>query len=386
MLKQFFLRYLIADAPPMTRAERLRSALAGLAGFLLYSTILHVLPLDDGTKQTLAPLGATAVILFSLPHSPLAQPWSVFGGLMISATIGIACGLWIDQPILRGALAVSLSIGAMAHFRCIHPPSGAMALTTAVAAAQGVDPLLCLACATLNVTAMLASVLIVNNSIRGRRYPQCATISHGQPTPAPGGIKHSDLDAAMREMDAYIDVSEEDLVDIFNRATTHAMERQWRETCVELMRPEVPAVEFGTSLNDAWRIMRKNKLRSLPVIDRAKRVIGVLDIQDFLWHVEPHVHRPLRDNVRKLLAATPGIYSDKAEVVGQIMREVGKQAIVVRGDEQVATVLDRIARSGVACVPVLSDDNKLLGMLSLADVLSALRHRVALTQQQPLAA
>ena len=38
-----------------------------------------------------APLGASAVLVFAVPSSPLAQPWAVLGGNTVSALIGIAC-------------------------------------------------------------------------------------------------------------------------------------------------------------------------------------------------------------------------------------------------------------------------------------------------------
>ena len=94
-LRQFSLRYLIADAAPLSRRERWSSALAGFLGMLLMQAVLTVVPAGPGLSYLLAPLGASAVILFALPHSPLAQPWSLIGGLLISAIIGALCGAWI---------------------------------------------------------------------------------------------------------------------------------------------------------------------------------------------------------------------------------------------------------------------------------------------------
>ena len=91
-LTRFARRYLVADAAPLSRAERLRSAVAALAGLLIYEAVLLVLPVAPEARRSLAPLGATAVILFTLPHSPLAQPWSVAGGLLLPALTGLAYG------------------------------------------------------------------------------------------------------------------------------------------------------------------------------------------------------------------------------------------------------------------------------------------------------
>jgi CBS domain-containing membrane protein len=76
-----------------------------------------------------APMGASAVLLFAVPASPLAQPWSIVGGNLVSATVGVACATWISDLVDAAALAIALAICAMFALRCVHPPSGAVALT-----------------------------------------------------------------------------------------------------------------------------------------------------------------------------------------------------------------------------------------------------------------
>jgi CBS domain-containing membrane protein len=45
------------------------------------------LPLAPGLPSIVAPLGASAVLVFAVPASPLAQPWPVIGGNTISALV-----------------------------------------------------------------------------------------------------------------------------------------------------------------------------------------------------------------------------------------------------------------------------------------------------------
>jgi CBS domain-containing membrane protein len=127
-IHRFFRDYLVADAAPLSPAERRRSALAALLAILLLEALLALLPVPAAARSLLAPAGASVVILFSLPHSPLGQPWSVLGGLLLSALVGLACGQWIAIPWLAVACAVALSIWLMAALRCLHPPGGAMAI------------------------------------------------------------------------------------------------------------------------------------------------------------------------------------------------------------------------------------------------------------------
>jgi hypothetical protein len=61
-----------ADTPSMSGAERRRSTLGGFLGMGFCAWLLHMAPV--GSQWLLALMGASAVILFALPHSPLAQP------------------------------------------------------------------------------------------------------------------------------------------------------------------------------------------------------------------------------------------------------------------------------------------------------------------------
>ena len=88
----------------------------------------------------IAPFGASSVLIFSVPNSPLAQPWSVIVGNTIAAVIGIVVWLCIQDPVLRAALAVGLAIIAMMLLRAVHPPAGAVAMTAAMSSGEAAFP------------------------------------------------------------------------------------------------------------------------------------------------------------------------------------------------------------------------------------------------------
>jgi CBS domain-containing membrane protein len=103
-------------------------ACAGLLGRLMLGATSPALPL------LAAPIGASAVLVFAVPASPLAQPWAVIGGNLISATVGLVAGHMIGAPLPATAVAVGLAIAAMSLARCLHPPGGACALLYALGA------------------------------------------------------------------------------------------------------------------------------------------------------------------------------------------------------------------------------------------------------------
>jgi len=379
-LLRFSRRYLFADAAPLSRTERWRSALAAIVGVLIYESALFVLPVSAEAKRQLAPLGATSVILFTLPHSPLAQPWSVAGGLLLPALTGLACGHWIAPPFLAGALAVAISVWFMGQLRCIHPPGGAMALVMVGAASQGLDIPTSLAAVGWNVIAMLLAATTVNNLIPGRRYPLCspAVSTPKVPERSPAGIRQPDLAAALEEIDAYLDISEEDLTQVFQRAARHAFHRHVLLTCGDVMGPATQRVDFATELNEAWRLMSRHALSVLPVVDRAERVIGLLTLKDFLHHVEPDNGQRIGDNVRRLLRPTPGPHTDKPEVVGQLMLTPRTGLCTASLTDGIAVAADILGQRGQGALPVVDEAGKLAGLITPTTMTAVLFQHEAL--------
>ena len=92
----------------------------GIAGlFTLSSTI--------GSETGLfliAPFGATSVLLFAVPNSPLAQPWSAVVGNTVAALVSLAVCMVVHDPVLRTATSVGLAVCVTILCRAVHPPAG----------------------------------------------------------------------------------------------------------------------------------------------------------------------------------------------------------------------------------------------------------------------
>lgn len=219
------------DDHPASHREKLLSALGSFIGILLVVWVsAGVLDLH-GTALMVGSMGASAVLLFAVPHGSLSRPWPLLGGHLLSAAVGVTCAKWLADPLLAAPLAVALSIALMYYLRCLHPPGGATALVAVV----GGPPIQALGYGFLlepilvNVLVLLATAVLFNYPFPWRRYPR-ALFPATQPAPAAnlGGeelvIAHSDLVYALSELDSYIDVSEEDLLQIYALAVRHAVE------------------------------------------------------------------------------------------------------------------------------------------------------------------
>jgi CBS domain-containing membrane protein len=126
---QHYSFYLGGDQPPVTWYERFRSATGAFIGLILVITIaMYLRELSGIDEWLMASLGASALLVFVLPGSPMAQPWAVIAGNTLSAIIGISCFHLIGKPLLAIPAAAAISIMGMFILRCLHPPAAAVAL------------------------------------------------------------------------------------------------------------------------------------------------------------------------------------------------------------------------------------------------------------------
>ena len=120
-------------------------------------------------------LGASAVLVFGAPRSPLAQPRNLVGGHVLSALVGVLCYQWVGgSEGLAAALAVASAIALMHLTRTLHPPGGATALIAVIGSKQIHDLGLfyVVAPAGLGALVLLVVGLLVNNLVPSRHYPE----------------------------------------------------------------------------------------------------------------------------------------------------------------------------------------------------------------------
>ncbi|WP_232491614.1 HPP family protein [Novosphingobium kaempferiae] len=181
-------------------------AIAGLVTWYA----LHLFPGDHAKALPflVAPLGASAVLIFCVPASPLAQPWAVIGGDLLSGAIGLVIGHLLGDPWLSAFVAVGLAIAVMALTRSLHPPGGASALLFALGAtnAQPWDWTWMLPIAA-NVL-LLCGVGWVYNNLTGHSWPhRPPRVAH-----APAlDYTREDIVAVLEESDEVLDVDVDDL-------------------------------------------------------------------------------------------------------------------------------------------------------------------------------
>ncbi len=207
-----FKSFLGIELSAVSWREKIVSMLGGLISILLLIFVTERLLKFSGAAAVIASMGASAVLLFAVPHGQLSQPWPVLAGHVFSAIIGVICARLFHGPELAAAFAVCLSIGAMHQFKCIHPPGGATALT-AVLGGNAVHELgyrFILYPVLLNCVLMIGVAILFNVFFGWRRYP--AFLNHHELQSSSHNPSHEEIVEALRGLDTFVDVSEDDLI------------------------------------------------------------------------------------------------------------------------------------------------------------------------------
>ena len=221
-------RFLDFTPGSVSHTERLVSTLGGGVAILAILTVsAHYLGTTDALL-IIPSMGASAVLLFAVPHGALSQPWNVLGGHLVSALIGVTCFLLVPHTFAAASLAVGLAIGAMYYLRCIHPPGGATALAAVIGGetTHALGYRFVLTPVLENVLVILLVAVVFNYLFKWRRYPAWLAAKKEPAHVGKPSIEHADLVAALGQIDSYIDVSEHDLLRIYELATGQADQRQ----------------------------------------------------------------------------------------------------------------------------------------------------------------
>ena len=372
------LPYIFTDAGQLSTGEKLRSGLAAFGGIFLVGWVSSFFITGAGLPLIVASMGASAALLFAASHSPLAQPWPLVGGNIISALVGVTVAKFMPDPVLGAAFAVSLSVLIMLLTHSLHPPGGGIALIPfqGDASLHALGYHFVLLPVGLNVLILLAAGVLINNLLPARRYParpKSPDLLHKLNDPKAldrVGLTQKDLHSALKDFNAYLDVSEADLGQVVQLAGMHAYRRKRGDiTCGDIMSRDLVTAEYGTELEEAWAQMRLHKIKLIPVIDRAQRVIGVISLVDFLKRANLQTYATFQDKLVKFIKNTPGIASEKPEVVGQIM---ATPAFTARDDMHIVELVPLLSEKGLHHIPIVNAEQRLVGMVSQSDLIAAL--------------
>lgn len=337
--------------PGANLRDRLIACFGAMLGIAATGLLCHnMLTYITNAPVLVAPMGASAVLLFAVPASPLAQPWPVIGGNTLSALVGVMVAALIPDPMIAGAVAVALAIATMSMTRCLHPPGGAAALTAVLGgptvAASGLG--------FAFVPVAINSILLVAagwafHRFSGHRYPH-------RPAPKPAnthrtsdlppqlraGVTPMDVDNAVKRFGEALDISSDDLNTLLMQAELQAMERLHGDvTCADIMSRDVVAVAPDAHPQVARAKLIEHAFHTLPVVDAQNRVVGSISHEQLV-----------RDGARVADIMAPAVYE--------------------RPDAPAFRLLGCFADGRTREVMIVGADDRLLGVVTPTDLLVVL--------------
>ncbi|MGC3028759.1 HPP family protein [Burkholderia sp. DN3021] len=352
--------------------ERLRSCTGALVGIATVGVTMRWLPGVPGLVPLLvAPMGASAVLLFAVPASPLAQPWSIIGGNLVAATVGVACAQWIADPITAAAVAIACAIGGMFALRCVHPPSGAVALTAVVGGPviHSLGFSFVLEPIALQ-SAILLSAALAYHALTGHRYPHGGARAEAKPqaggaAPARGGFTRGDLDAVLKRRGEWLDVDPDDLETLLRETEMQAYTRTFGQLkCADLMTKNAIEVAPSTSVTAALTLLDRRRVKALPVVDGEGRLTGIVTRAD----LTRQLHRPT-PLWQRLSARLPQSFGGQPASVASVMT---RDVAFVPETMPITALVPLFTHSGHHHIPVVDASRRLVGIITQTDLVTGL--------------
>lgn len=335
--------------------DRLVGCLGSLIGISLTGAICGLLfRHDPHLLLIVAPVGASAVLLFAVPASPLAQPWPIIGGNTLSAFVGLIVGHFVPDPVIAIGLAVALAIAVMSFARCLHPPGGAAALTAVLGgpAVESFGYWFPLAPVALNSALLVGLGMLFHKLSRRHAYPHKAPAlpsahrTQDVPPQRRVSFRPEDVDAALATLHETFDIDRSDLEQILRQVEQQALMRTHGELqCRDLMSRDVISVKADETPDHARQLLLDHNIRTLPVIDESGALVGTVGLREL------------------------------AQAAGAVGNHISTPATAV--PEQAAMRLVPVLSDGQKhAVIIVDDQRRVLGLITQTDLLAALARHV----------
>jgi CBS domain-containing membrane protein len=320
----------------------------GLTG-LLCAVIEHH-NLDVTLPLLAAPVGASSVLLFAVPASPMAQPWAIVGGNTISALVGVAVARLIGDPVVAAGVAVALAIAAMSLARCLHPPGGAAALTAVLGGTAVTSAGFTFAFVPMGLNCLvLVGLGWLFHRWSGHSYPHravpVAASTHGttdRPAQVRVGFQAEDIEGALGDFGETYDIAQEDLDRLMRRVETRAFERMHGDVrCGDIMSRDVVHIDGQAGTDIALALLLDHDVRILPVVDQDGRVVGVVGLRQM---------------------------ARRGGTVSQLMTE----AVTGFADQPASHLIEPLSDGRHHAVVIVDREQRLAGIITQTDLLAAL--------------
>ncbi len=150
----------------------------------------------------------------------------------------------------------------------------------------------------------------------------------------------------------------------------------------DVMTKDVVAVQPGTPLTEAATIMETNRFHGLPVVDAHGALVGIITETDFFTKDAYSLHLPSYMNFLEKTGATKAVSGGQKETLTALLTATVKEImtaepITVTPDTHISDLMALLTSRKLQTVPVIAEGERLVGIVTIHDVLKFLGTRQA---------
>ncbi len=124
-------------------------------------------------------------------------------------------------------------------------------------------------------------------------------------------------------------------------------------------------------MRELWKTIFKSHVNSLPVVDKSNKLLGMVSEEDLLKPLYPNYKEVIEDFV------SASDFEDMEEKIHELTKLkakhlMNKTVIFTRAETPIMRALARMITRKVRQLPVLSEENILIGIITKGDIFDAL--------------
>jgi sulfide:quinone oxidoreductase len=189
-------------------------------------------------------------------------------------------------------------------------------------------------------------------------------------------VSREDFQNALKDLDTFIDVSMEDLMQINRLARKHARLREVEQVMVrDIMTPDVTTVRPGTPLRDAARILLELRISGLPVTEENGKLAGIVTEADFLAELGVPGHHPahnLWQTLEGMFRHPPG----KGKIPATVADIMTRNIITISDDKTLHDAIELMKRNHIKRIVVTDDQQQLRGIITRSNLVQVLLKQI----------
>lgn len=181
-------------------------------------------------------------------------------------------------------------------------------------------------------------------------------------------LSREDFANALLEMNTFMDVTVDDLLELNQMAAKYARLRKTGTLLIEnLMTRRVIMVAPDTSLAEAAHLLVTNHISGLPVVNAQQRLIGIITEADFLRAMGVPSHHPTH-SLWQTLEAMFTHNTEIREPTGTVADLMVENVITVKPEQALHDVIEIMKHNRIKRVVVCDDAGLVQGMITRSDL------------------